>query len=369
MEDDSDSHTRWPACHRYHSSKLRCRRAPRQKACNRCIRANVVSSTKPRTTTSDPNTHALNVKLPLPPPKPLNSPGLDPVLQAMNDAPWTPLLNDSGLSHSPMDGLAYSDNFHIASEMAFGLPNTPDHLFADDRALNQIQLDLTRDGEEELLNQWPIRGTSRLDARLHELSRLNMALVNQQGTTVESIHALRTLSASSSSPSEKSPEREEEEEGKREQGHDCLNLEETLRIALQLLCILRQSGPVHDPATALLLLSCYSRLGAIFRDVFNCLQPILDQSGTSPWLLSRLFPHVQLGSVWLGDGGSSRLQAEMVLDASERFFADISTKMELFIDQSEDPPTPGKRGNSTPENRRSTIRDVLDEGIRTTHLT
>jgi len=191
-----------------------------------------------------------------------------------------------------------------------------------------------------------------------------MALVNQQGTTVESIHALRTLSASSSSPSEKSPEREEEEEGKREQGHDCLNLEETLRIALQLLCILRQSGPVHDPATALLLLSCYSRLGAIFRDVFNCLQPILDQSGTSPWLLSRLFPHVQLGSVWLGDGGSSRLQAEMVLDASERFFADISTKMELFIDQSEDPPTPGKRGNSTPENRRSTIRDVLDEGIR-----
>ncbi len=282
----------------------------------------------------------------------------------MNDAAWPPLLSDLGLSPSPVNPLHYPDFFHLTPEMAFGLSDTtPGRSPTPNQPQNQNQMDFTSDREERL----PGSSNRRLDARVHELAQLNILLVNQQEAAVESIHALRASSASgSSSHLEESPEGEEEA-GRHRREHDSLNLEETLRIALQLLGILRQSGPAHDPATALLLLSCYSRLAAIFRDVFSCLQPILDQSSTSPRLLSRLFPRVQLGSLWLGDGGGSgRLQAEMALDASERVFSDISTKMESFIDKGEEPTMPGERSDITPQpsSSRSTIGDVLDEGIR-----
>ncbi|KAK3897491.1 hypothetical protein C8A05DRAFT_47918 [Staphylotrichum tortipilum] len=381
MDDDSDSHTRWPACHRCHSSKLRCRRAPGQRACNRCIRtqlecsprpsrrgpgqqrtlgsSNVVSSVELPATTLDLNTRAVRLKAPPPPPKPLDSPSLAPMLQAMNDAAWPPLLSDLGLSPSPVDPRHYHDFFHLTPEMAFDTSNTLGHSPTQNQPQNQNRMDLISDREERLQGS-----ARRLDAWVHELAQLNILLVNQQEAAAESVHALRASSAScSSSPLEESPEGEEED-WRHGREHDSLNLEETLRIALQLLSILRQSGPAHDPATALLLLSCYSRLAAIFCDVFSCLQPILDKSSTSPRLLSRLFPRVQLGSLWLGDSGSGRLQAEMALDASERVFSDISTKMESFIDKGEEPTTPGERTDKTPQSRRSTIGDVLDEGIR-----
>lgn len=297
-------------------------------------------------------------------PNPLDSSSLVPMLQAMDDAVWPHLQSDARLSPSLIRPLSYSDLFHLAPEMALGLPDTPDRSLVQGQFQNQNQTGVTSNGEERLLNQRPTGSTRWLDARVHELAQLNILLVNQQEATVESIHELRASSASSfSSPREESVE-EEEEDGGHGRGHDCLNLEGTLRIALQFLGILRQSGPAHDPATALLLLSCYSRLIAIFCAVFDCLQAILDKPGTSPRLRSRLFPRVQLGSLWLGDGAGGRLQAEMVLDASERMLANISTKMELFIDKGEDPTTPGERSDNTPAPRRSTVSSVLDQGMR-----
>jgi len=388
MDDDSDTRTRWPACHRCHSSKLRCRRAPGQRACNRCLRSQLECSPRPsrrgrahqrtastsnadsselRAITLDLDACAASMEAQPPMPNPLDPSSLDPMLQAMNDAAWPHLLSDPRLSPSCISPLSCSDFFHLAPDMALGLPGARRRSLVQDQARNQIGL--ISDGEERLLHQGPAGSTRRLDARVHELARLNILLVSQQEAAVESIHALGASSASPSSPHsppEGSLEAVEggEEDGGHGQGRDCLNLEGTLGIALQLLSILRQSGPAQDPATALLLLSCCSRLAAIFRDVLDCLQAVLDKSGTSPRLLSRLFPRVQLGSLWLGDGGSGRLQAEMVLDASERVLANISTRMESFIDKGDDPTTPGERSDGTPESRRSTISSVLDEGIR-----
>jgi len=237
----------------------------------------------------------------------------------------------------------------------------------------------------------PLVRPAASDTRVHELSRLNILLVNQQETTAKSILRLRVAFQVSSSP-EDTQQQQQLEQQQQCHGVDSLGLAETLRIALQLVAILRQSCPSHDAATALLLLSCYTRLAAIFRDIFTCLEPIFVHSKDQ---LPRLFPQVTLGSVSIGDGDGDgdfcRLQAEMVLGAADRVFSNISTQMELFIDKDRgtgrdnnnnntlddgsergtgtSPDTSCNSTTATPEsNRSSTVTvissDMLDEGIR-----
>lgn len=378
MDDDSDGQTRWPACHRCHSSKLRCRRAPNQRACNRCIRAQAECSPRPSRrgqqvaiTTANLNnavypTQGTGSTMPAmdlsmggttssttPPDniKALDSSSLGTLdtldsrmLQAMDS--W-PRLSGSDIS-SPINPLLYQDFFHL-TEVPTALGGKPQlgglqNASASEAEGSQAsQMDRTMNDSEQAFGHRQSR-TTGLDARVHELARLNILLVNQQEATAESIHALRA-----------SPEAQAY--GGRQS--DYLNLEETLRIALQLLSILRQSAPAHDPATALLFLSCYSRLAAIFRNVFECLQRILDEGSTiSQRPLSRLFPRVQLGSVCLGDG-SERLQAEMVLDASEHVFTDISMRIELILTEKD----PTSSGGQEAESQWPTF-GMLDEGIR-----
>lgn len=265
------------------------------------------------------------------------------MLQAMDS--W-PRLSGSDIS-SPINPLLYQDFMHLTE--------VPTALGGGELQLGGLETASASEAEGSHSEQalgYRQRRTSGLDARVHELARLNILLVNQQEATAESIHALRT------SPEAQAPALAYG--GGRQS--DYLNLEETLRIALQLLSMLRQSAPAHDPATALLLLSCYSRLAAIFRNVFDCLQRILDDQGSSSTisqgLLSRLFPRVQLGSVCLGDG-SERLQAEMVLDASEHVFTDISVKVELVFTEKE----PAFSGAQEAESPWPSF-GMLEEGIR-----
>lgn len=137
----------------------------------------------------------------------------------------------------------------------------------------------------------------------------------------------------------------------------ALTMEETLRVAVDFLGLLNRSClDHHDAATILLLLSCYKRLTSVFRELYQRLKLLSEQKHSRHDARSLLLPPISIGSLTLS-GVGMRLQASIVLHASEQLLEEIARCIERAID-----PKRGEQSSviATPQSSHSGVEDGLD---------
>jgi hypothetical protein len=417
MEEVDYSHNALTACYRCHSQKLRCARDARQTSCKRCIRAQIVCVVRPSRRTQKAKWGSSSQTVPeLLPGSPLPalrfqasadfnmnrhedqmaSPDLNTSLmvdarRASNIA-WTPYCPGSAQTseaasdscstslgashiHDPTlslfrDMMADKGCYDYLATACQTLPtpstcDTVDSLLASGFYTNEApQTPVDKSCQESNSKEYPGSTTmcDSFDSMEHthgleetseqpsaesldcRLVALNAMLHNHQTVIFDCLHAFRAGIPFPASATHETT--------------NCLPVNETIRLALQLLSILRESliirhssvdtnlsgDPAHSKtgllfsnglSSSFIFLSSYTCLAAIFNRILGCLQTVLEQDGSELHSgfgqtenygclsLSRLLPPLKFGSLSLGPT-ASRLQALFVTDAFQMLLHDLS---------------------------------------------